>query len=485
MLRAWLRDSAVLATGALFGRGLAFLLLPIYTRILSPGDFGILDLLGTLAAFAGIVVPLEISQALARSLADERDPTARRDIGATALWFTLGAYLLLAAILLPLAPSVAGWMLGSRDLASVFRIGVVYLVLSGVLYLLQNQFRWELRSMDYAISSAFAAGASAAASLTFAWGFGFGLSGFLVGMCVGTGLAIAHAGWRLRASFRARMDRRQLVAMLRFSIPLVPAGVAVFVNGFIDRIMIGRLLEVSDVGLYGLGFRLATIASVLSFGFQMAVTPLVYARHADPATPAALARIFRLYVGSSLLLVCVLAAGAPEWVALLAPPTFAPAVSVVAPLAATAVLAPMYVFFPGASLARRTSIVMVIQCVGALLNIALNLLLIPRLGISGAALATLISQSLVLATGAMISQRWYPVPHAWGRLAIAASVVVMACGASVSWRTQPLERLPVGVSLLACSTLAVLLSGTIRVQELIAAIRGLAAVVARRPIPPA
>ena len=70
MLRRFLRDSAIYGLAGILVRSVSLLLVPIYTRILSPTDYGIVDLITLFTAFVGVTVALEIGQSLARYLPD-------------------------------------------------------------------------------------------------------------------------------------------------------------------------------------------------------------------------------------------------------------------------------------------------------------------------------------------------------------------------------------------------------------------------------
>jgi Na+-driven multidrug efflux pump len=89
----------------------------------------------------------------------------------------------------------------------------------------------------------------------------------------------------------------------------------------------------------------------------------------------------------------------------------------------------MYIFMPGMDIAKKTKGISAINITAGLINIPLNFLLIPYLGIMGAALATLCSSLLMFALYAYFSQKLYFVPHNWGRIipAILVSVVAISC----------------------------------------------------------
>jgi O-antigen/teichoic acid export membrane protein len=96
-------------------------------------------------------------------------------------------------------------------------------------------------------------------------------------------------------------------------------------------------------------------------------------------------------------------------------------------LVLSAFLSGMHVFAPGLGIAKKTKHIAVINIVGALLNVGLNVFLVPRFGILGAATATLISSSCVFGGFMIFSQRLYPVPHDFGRF-LGATFIVLVLG---------------------------------------------------------
>jgi O-antigen/teichoic acid export membrane protein len=82
-------------------------------------------------------------------------------------------------------------------------------------------------------------------------------------------------------------------------------------------------------------------------------------------------------------------------------------------LACASVMSRMYIFSPGLDIAKKTTTIALINLSAALTNIILNFLMIPLLGIEGAAGATLISAVLTFAGYMVLSQRYYPVHHVW------------------------------------------------------------------------
>lgn len=466
MLRAFLKDSAIYALPALISRGLSLFLVPLYTRVLSPADYGSLDLLTVFASIVNLTIALEVSQGLARYYAGERVHERKAAYASSAFWFTLVCYSIFAVLALLLTRQLATLIMGQTGMETVFRLGVAFILFNGLFYLVQNQFRWELRSRDYALVSLLMSFATAGASVCFTFGVRWGLEGLLLGMVIGSFAGTIFGLWRLRNSFRFQFDTRCLRDMLVFSAPLVFSGVAVWVSLYIDRIMINHLLSVDEVGLYGVGYRVASIAGLVMVGFQGALSPLVYSYHQDPATPVQLARIFRFFMLFALLVFLVLALFAQDVVRILSTEQFFGGTAVVLYLVPAILLANMYIFAPGIGIAKKTHLMIWINVGGALVNIGLNYVLIPTMGIKGAGLATLLGSLGVFVAYMVMSQKLYPVPHQWRPIMAVAALAAVLGWWGAQCESDDFVRWGVNACLIGIYVVACFIFCLIRVDEL-------------------
>ena len=83
MLKRLFSDTLIYTVPAILSRSISFLLLPIYTRILSTSDYGIFDLIMVFGGFVNLTIPLEITQGIARFYADEKDELKQRQLTAS------------------------------------------------------------------------------------------------------------------------------------------------------------------------------------------------------------------------------------------------------------------------------------------------------------------------------------------------------------------------------------------------------------------
>jgi O-antigen/teichoic acid export membrane protein len=418
LLKRFVGDALTYTAGNILVRGVSIVLVPFYTRVLTPGDYGALDMLTVLAGLINVTVALEISQGLARHLPASSSENETRGFASTALWFAFGAYTLFMIAGLLTAGWLASVVLGAGGSVYLLRVAVMSIWMNGIFYLVQNQLRFTLRPAAYSVAGFVYALVSLGVAVILVLGYRLGVAGFFYGQIAGAVAGLGVGFYYTRHSYGLTFDRARLREMLAFSIPLVPSSLGVFGMVYVDRMAIRKLMTLHDVGLYGVGYRLVSIIAILLIGVQRAIVPLVFSRYKEKETPGQLARIFRLFVAAGLVMWAGVTLFSHEILAVFTTPEFYEGAKVASLLAGATLVSNMYMFMPGLDIEKKTSVVGILNLTGAVLNTALNFALIPQLGIRGSAAATLISSAIVFAGYSVMSQRHYPVPHDWARLAV-------------------------------------------------------------------
>jgi O-antigen/teichoic acid export membrane protein len=425
MIKHLFKDTLIYGAGRILTYGVSLLLVPLYTHIFAPADYGIIDILTLLISLVNLTIALEISQALFRFLPDLSSHEEQVSYSSTALWFTMTVYGLFVVATWMLADKVSQRVLNSDHQQTTVQIAALATWSGGVFLLVQNKLRAQLQPTAYTISNVLYTLSYLALAVLFVGLLSLGIKGVFLGQLIASLLACGLALYFSRSDFRPVFNWRHLKEMLRFSVPLVPSSVAVFIYLYIDRLLINELMSLSDMGVFSIGYRIATVVNLLMFGFQGALTPLIYNYYAQPGAPSDLARIFRYFAAAALVLSLALSLFARELLTIFTTPAYYDAAWVIPLLTPAVIFSNMYIFAPGLTIAKKTGRFAVINVAGAALNTALNLALIPLLGIQGAALATLISAATIFAVHMLTSQRFYFVPHSWGRLGVATVLVTV------------------------------------------------------------
>lgn len=427
MLKAFFKDSAVYGLIRIITSGTSLILLPLYTKTLAPPEYGTVDFLTICANLVYLTVALEIAQGFARYFADSDNRGDKVLYASTALLFTAAAYTLFLVAAFLFSSELSRLLLDSTEHRDVVKVAALSIWGYGLFYLVQNQLRYELKPLRYAIASLTFSLTSIGMALFLLLVLKSGIIGVFLAQMTGNIAGLSIGLYFTRGSYKWTFDWGKCRKMLGFSVPLVLSGIGVFAAMYMDRIAIKHLLSMRDLGIYAAGYRVASIVILAMVGFQMALTPLIYHHHRDEKTPRDIERTFRWFLAMALPLVLVGALFADEALYLLTTPAYAEGRKVVFLLGAAFLFSNMYMFAPGVWIANRTGWVAVLNIGAAILNLSLNYALIPHLGIIGGALSTCISSLTAFIGYMLLGQNLYPIPYKWLRV-IPSLCLVLAVG---------------------------------------------------------
>ena len=429
MIRQFFKDSFLYGISSVVIQGIPILVLPVYVRLLSALEYGALEIITIFAAFVNLTVALEIMQGFARHYPDARTEVEKHEYASTALWFTLAAYGLFAGVALLFSRPLTAMILHAAAWENTLRVAIVTTGLNGVYLLLQNQLRWQMKPLAYVTASMTYIGLSVSAGIFFIIFYQTGVAGVFYGQIIGAVVAGCCAWMMGRESYDFIFSPARCWEMLMFSLPLIPSSISVIVAGYVDRIAIQNLMTMDDVGIYSAGFRVASIANILMAGIYFSFTPLIYQNYRKEGTPKELANIFIYFLCGTLPVLMGLSLFSREMLWLFTTPPYYGAWSIIPILAVASICSKLYIFAPGLDIEKKTMMIALINIAAAVVNITLNLLLIPHLGILGSALATLISAALLFFSYMCASRKFYPIPYRWGVIlpaCIAAAFVMLA-----------------------------------------------------------
>ncbi len=450
------KHSAIYGLGGLVSRILAVLLLPLYTRYLSPSDYGTVETLIALTTVLGILLRLGITSAFFRFYFDSPDATHRRLVLRTSFWFTMGMATVGLAAGLALSGEISNALFGSSDDAELVAAAFVGLWAGMNYEQLTALFRVEERSVAFVTASLANILLTIGATLVLVVALEQGPLGVIVGNFTGTLLVYAALVGYRREQLGLQFDRGLLREMNRFGIPLVPTALFLWVTNFSDRIFLVKLADTAEVGLYSVGVRIASAMVLLLTAFRTAWPAFAYSIDDDGEARRTYAFVLTYLVLLTSWVATGLALLSPWLVDWLAAPSFESASRVVGPLAFAAVAFAGYIVVAiGVGRARRTQFNWVVTGAAAAVNVTLNLILIPPYGMMGAAVATIAAYVTMFAGMAWWSQRIYPVPYQWRRVLTAAftGVVLAVVGKLVGGGivvalalalAYPLALLPLG-----------------------------------------
>ena len=433
-LKRLARHSAIYGIGGLVSRVVAIFLLPLYTAYLTTSDLGAVGVVPRAQRGRGHCPPgrdLERLLPLLVRLARRRH---RRLVLRTSFWFTMAAASVGLVAGLVLAEPVANALMPEfGDGPTLVRAAAVGLWAQMNYEQLTAVFRVEERSLAFLGASLANIAITVGATVVLVVALEEGAVGVVAGNFTGTLAVYAALLAYRREQLGLSFSRPLLREMQRFGLPLVPSALALIVINFSDRLFLARLSDVAEVGLYELGARIASAMILLLTAFRTAWPAFAYSIEDEEEARSTYAFVLTYLVALASWAALALGLLAPWIVRLLSPANeaFWPGERVVAPLAFGAALFAGYIVVSiGIGRARRTQFNWVITGAAALVDIALNLILVPRYGMEGAAAAAVAAFAVLFAGMAWHAQRIYPVPYQWRRVvtALAAAVALVVAG---------------------------------------------------------
>ena len=424
-LRRLATTGAAYSASSILSKLIAVLLLPLYTRYLTPSDYGAAEVMSVAVIAASIVIRLGVIEALLRFyyLVEEQPEQVVRTGFASLFWTTTAG----AAIALAFAEPISEALLDRPD------AGLARVAIGGLWVLTLYEYLVALLRVDERARAYFAftmANTLVAIPVT-VWLVvieDLGAEGLLLGTFAS---AVPFLAW-LALDQRRRLalvpDLALLGRLIRFGLPTMPAELSLYSLNFIDRIILVRLAGLAEAGLYSLAIKFAQAINVLVRGFQLAWPPLAYSIRDDDEARRTYSLIVTWFMAVCTFVVVGMWLLARWIVRALAAPEFFDSYEAIGLLTAGMTLYALYLVMV-VILGRtgRTEFNFPATAAATAANIALNLVLVPPLGIVGAGMALVASYLVVLVLMYAFTQRLFPVPYEWRRLAlvfgVAAAVV--------------------------------------------------------------
>jgi O-antigen/teichoic acid export membrane protein len=463
-LRRLATTGAAYTAASVLSKLIAVALLPLYTRYLTPADYGAAEVLFAAVVAASIVIRFGVIEAVLRFY--YKSGENQRHVVATSFaalfWFGTVATL----VALPFAEPISEALL-DRPAADLTRIAIGGLWVLTLHEYLLTLFRLEERARAFFTVTIANVLVAIGLTVVLVVGEDEGARGLLLGSYLSgaafvLGLIVVH-----RRRLSLRLDRPLLRRMLRFGLPTMPAELSLYALNFVDRIIIVRMVGLAEAGLYSLAIKFAQAVNVLVRGFQLAWPPLAYSIRDDDEARRAYAAVVTWFLAACAFVVVAMWLFSRWIVRALAAPEFFESYEAVGLISTAVTLYALYmVQLVILGRTGRTEFNFPATAAALVANVALNLVLVPPLGIVGAGIALVASYLVVVVLMYGFTQRLFAVPYEWGRLARVALVSAALVGlGELLLPTDGLPGLAGRVILWLLYPLALLITGFFTAEE--------------------
>lgn len=421
-----LRGSVIYGSVTIFSRIASIILIPILTRLLSPLEYGALSMMLTIVQLINFLATLEVAQAVTLFFTD-RNLNNRDLYPSTAIRFSLSMYILLLVIIAIFGEFIAG-MFGKGTIGSTLILaGTMLMAANGLFFFIQNQLRLEFKSRWYAALTLGFVVLTSCGAVIGAIYYTQPTEGVIFGQAAGAFIVSIIGMIILWKRLNTGFSVIKLKQMLKFSLPLVPAGLLLIAGQHVAKFILGIYGNLEDVGIFGLAYQIAGFSGLAILGVQTAITPSILANHHQNETPKMLGRLFDIFTIVSLIFCSFLSVFSHELVLIFSTPSYIRAADLVPFFAFAIALNGLYIFFPG-KIIKGKSVKQLSASIGSFLTaLGTGFILIRMDGVRGASLSVLFSSAVFFFIWCYISQKLYHLPIKWFKLLKSTVLAAIVC----------------------------------------------------------
>ncbi len=379
-------NTIIIGIGKFSTQIVSFLLLPLYTSILSTEEYGVYDLLITISTFLLPVITLLMEESMFRFLIDCKDNNEKKKvISQTTIYviISLIIFLLLATILNKIIT------------ISYFTVGIIYII-SCIISALRNSLLRGLGKIKfYTIINFISSVIDIILKVVFIAVFKFGVYGLLVPIIIANILSSIFVFLYLKlykyTSFKS-YDNDLMKKMIKYSIPLVPNSLSWTIVNLSDRLVISSVIGTAANGIYSIAYKFPNIIDTVYGFFYTAWKESAAKAVIDNDKNEFFNKIFKNLSKIMFSVSIGLIGSMPLIFNIFINNTYKEAYVYIPILVIAMYFNNMAGYFGGIfSAYKNTKIMGTTTVIGSIINIIVDLLLIKFIGVYAAAISTLIS----------------------------------------------------------------------------------------------
>ena len=425
------RKSLGYGIGKGISSAIAFLLLPIITRLMTPAQYGAWQIIEFWAILTMFIIRLGLEQSLFKFYVMNPQKRGRYIFEIFCVMSVLSVIFIVVGYFL--RKPLTAIFLGSQFATKFAVMAILWGVADSFFSVSAAIFQSEEKVKLYALMDI--------SRVTLAYAFailflvsGYGVSG-VVGARIGATFAILLAIIPVilrRVEFK--FDKNDLLPMLKYGLPLTLNLFVVRLFSFSDRWLLAKLDSFSSAGSYSAGVKIASIIVAIILPIRYAWSARLFHMFKDGTLKTKLPQIWRQLAGGMSIVSVGLILLSPEIFKLFIGPGYESGMKVVPLLAAAYFLdALILIADAGIYVVGKTSFVPIFTAIAAIINIGLNILLIPKYGATGAAVAAIFGFVALLFLSWRTGQFFFPVKIPYAKVFLSLAAVAVAVWISLSF----------------------------------------------------
>ena len=272
------------------------------------------------------------------------------------------------------------------------------------------------KAVVHAIFTVTQATVSTAISLLLVWHFKMSYMGMIFGSLTGAFVVCLAMLFHFNKNSKIVFNGGILLENIKYGLQVMPKSFTGFINRFFDKYMLNNMLSLSVVGIFNIGQTIGnTIFFIMSTAWS-SFQPVYYREVFDKGEDGSVSvgRIFTIFSYITLMPVLLLILFAQEIIYVMAPASYYGAIDIIIIISAS-VATQTFGMFVGVQYAysKKAYWIFPITVVGTIANVVANIIFIPRFGLVGASISTLLGTLVINGILTFVGQKFYRIQYEW------------------------------------------------------------------------
>lgn len=417
------KQTIAYSIGGLLERLAGFLLIPIFTRVFLPAEYGILDTLTVSSALISIFLVMGFDSATHRYyFENEREG---RKIISTAFWAILLISIITCSLLSVFSSSLSSLIFNTKEHAFLLKIVIwgipLYLLLKSSKEILRIKFavwKYNFVSLAYFLIQI-------SLAIFFVVILKKGIAGNFFSILLAASVVLIPTLFLVRDKLCFTFSFTYLKKMLKFGVPLIFTGLACWIFISSNRFFLIKFSTLEEIGLYSVGYKISAIPGFFIIAFQLGWSPFIMSTYKKDYSKRLMSKTLTYLVILISYLALIISTFSIEIIKIFASPLYIGSHKVVGILVIGMIFYATTAIVPsGIAISKKTYFSTISAVSVALLSILLNILFIPKMGMIGAAIALAISYFALAVLYYIFAQMCWPVNY---ELRKVFKVILLSC----------------------------------------------------------
>lgn len=417
-LKSLSKQTLVYGTSTILGRFINFILVPFYTNIFLPREYGIIAVVYSFIAFINIIYSAGLEQGFFKFSSSKEIGDEKQNFSLPFLTTVVNSAFFSGIIIL-FSSHISEFYLLKGTTTDIIRYSALILFLDAIVLVPFAKLRLANKAKFFAAVKVVNILINVALNFILILKYKMGLEAVFISNLAASAVTLILLLPVILKNLSFTFNRKLFDGLLKFSLPYIPAGISAIIVQVIDRPVMLLLTNEENVGIYQANYRLGIFMMLIVSMFDYAWRPFFLNNAKDKNTKEIFIVVLTYFTGFCSIMLVILTFFIEDIIKIPMPGRgtligikYWPGVYIVPIILFAYIFNGIYInLMPGIYFEKKTKYLPLITGAGALVNVIGNFVLIPVIGLYGAAIATFLSYLVMAVYIYNVSQKFYPVKY--------------------------------------------------------------------------